>query len=36
MITKRGLMRAYTLGICVGFCFGLLTGEFLALLEWCK
>jgi len=29
-------MKIYFMGICVGFCFGLLTGEFLALLEWCK
>jgi hypothetical protein len=26
----------YIIGICHGACFGLLAGEVLALLEWCK
>jgi len=29
-------MKIYIIGVCHGACFGLLTGEFLALLEWCK
>jgi hypothetical protein len=27
---------SYIIGICHGACFGLLAGEALALLEWCK
>jgi hypothetical protein len=32
----RGTGASYIIGICHGACFGLLAGEVLALLEWCK
>lgn len=33
---KEQSLLIYVVGICHGLCFGLLLGEALALLEWCK
>jgi hypothetical protein len=35
-MTDREQLITYVIGICHGACFGLLAGEFLAFLEWCK
>jgi hypothetical protein len=35
-MTNIEILITYIIGICHGAFFGLLAGEVLALLEWCK
>jgi hypothetical protein len=35
-MTDSEQLIVYFIGICHGVCFGLLAGEALAFLEWCK